>query len=488
LNEEAGRIERAMAAVRGAAPNANRDPERPTFHFRPPAQWMNDPNGAVYHGGGYHLFYQHNPYGDVWDNMHWGHATSPDLVHWEHLPIALAPATELGEDHCFSGCAVVPSDGPPLIFYSSFSRNWQRRAAQQWAVHCDHEFRQFQRSPANPVLSLETHGVPEFLGDWRDPSVFRHGSRTFMILGARTAQKQPVIPIFEAADRRMLEWKYRGILLQADPADVKFFECPSLHRFGDRQLLLYSPERQVAWAVGTLDLAVPSFAPEREGRLDESLDFYAATTFNGAPGNRCIVVGWVRGWDTVREAGADRVPEIQNWAGGRGWNGALSLPRELEVDASGALRQRPLAELQSLRDGRLLSLRDLVLEAGERRLGGERDTCLEIRASIRWRGARRIGLRLTFGRDIETKIEFAKGGQRARVAEQEFDVEPGAVGLTRLVAYLDRSILEAFVDDGRAVCTRVLPTGGVAPGIAAYADDGAACFEAIDVWRLKSIW
>jgi beta-fructofuranosidase len=481
-------IERAMAAVRAAVPRASRDPERPSFHFRPPAQWMNDPVGAVYHHGRYDLFYQHNPYGDVWDNMHWGHASSPDLVRWEHLPIALAPAAELGEDHCFSGCTFVHGEEPPVIFYSSFSRDWRQRAAQQWAVHSDDRLRRFQRSPANPVLSLDTHGGPEFLGDWRDPFVFRHGSKSFMILGARTPQDQPVIPIFEAVDRRMLEWSYRGILLQADKADVKFLECPSLHRFGERQLLLYSPERQVEWMLGTLDLDAPSFEPGEVGRLDESLNFYAASVFNGVPDDRCIVVGWVRGWDAGGEGATDGVPEIQDWAGGRGWNGALSLPRELEVDSNGTLCQRPLAELESLRDRQLVSVRELSLADDIREVLGERGSRLELRARIRWQGARRGGLRLTFRGEFETAIEFCNDGHRARVTGQEFDAVPSADGLTRLVAFFDCSLLEVFVDDGRRVCTRVLATGGVGPSIVAYAEGGVARFEALDVWRLESIW
>ena len=80
---------------------------RPIYHFAPLANWMNDPNGLIQWQGKYHLFYQHNPNGAYWDQMHWGHASSPDLVHWTHLPIALAP-TQGGpdKDGCFSGCAI----------------------------------------------------------------------------------------------------------------------------------------------------------------------------------------------------------------------------------------------------------------------------------------------------------------------------------------------------------------------------------------------
>ena len=128
------------------------DPLRPAVHFLPPSQWMNDPNGPIFHNGWYHLFYQYNPYGDVWGNCHWGHARSRDLVHWEHLPIALAPLHEAGEEHCYSGCAAIDDQGRPLLIYTSvpFGNRGPECRYAQWAAVGDDELLTWQRHPANP--------------------------------------------------------------------------------------------------------------------------------------------------------------------------------------------------------------------------------------------------------------------------------------------------------------------------------------------------
>jgi beta-fructofuranosidase len=158
-------IAKAMASVQTAVTKARSDPTRPVYHFRPPAQWMNDPNGTIFHNGFYHLFYQHNPYGDTWGNMHWGHARSRDLVRWEHLPIALWPSKELGEDHCFSGCASLNGDGVPMLFYTSVSG---QRPNEQWAAVGDQDLLQWSKSRDNPVLDVGGSGAPVFGKAWRE--------------------------------------------------------------------------------------------------------------------------------------------------------------------------------------------------------------------------------------------------------------------------------------------------------------------------------
>jgi beta-fructofuranosidase len=106
---------------------------RPSYHFLPEKNWMNDPNGPIHINGDYHLFYQYNPNGDEWGSIHWGHAKSKDLIHWEQMPIALHPSPERGEDHCFSGCSVI-QDGRPVIIYKYRSGSdpyFQRRAVDR---------------------------------------------------------------------------------------------------------------------------------------------------------------------------------------------------------------------------------------------------------------------------------------------------------------------------------------------------------------------
>ena len=144
---------RAMGSVQNAAERAAKDPARPQFHFRAPGNWMNDPNGPIFHRGYYHMFYQHNPYGDGWGHMHWGHARSKDLVHWEHLPIALWPSKAHGEEHVFSGCAALDGKGRPILFYTSIGHP----VPECWAaVPEDDQLLLWKKRESNPVLTQET--------------------------------------------------------------------------------------------------------------------------------------------------------------------------------------------------------------------------------------------------------------------------------------------------------------------------------------------
>lgn len=120
-NHDPEALQMAWKSIQSEADVASADPSRPVYHFMPAARWMNDPNGAFFQDGWYHLFYQLNPYGNGWGHMHWGHARSRDNVLWEQLPVALWPSTEKSEDHCYSGSAVQDAKGNWQLWYTSVS-------------------------------------------------------------------------------------------------------------------------------------------------------------------------------------------------------------------------------------------------------------------------------------------------------------------------------------------------------------------------------
>lgn len=526
-------IRRARAAARELGALAAGDPERPRFHFRPPGGWMNDPIGAVHHAGAYHVFYQHNPFGDTWANMHWGHARSPDLVRWEHLPVALAPDPELGEGHCFSGSVWVGRGGRPILFYSSFPPEDAPRPAEQWAVRADAELQRFER--IGPVLKAGSHDGPPFGDDWRDPFVFEAGGRVFLLLGATLAESgEAAIPIWEAGNDDLLSWRYRGLLRRDRTGEVGFFECPALlpapgasagpvalaaggreppelRDPGFPRLLLYSAHRPVDWLAGDFDPAAASFTERSRGVLDHSPSFYAASAFLREPRGRTVVVGWVRGWPA-----------------GRDWNGAMSLPRVVELGDGGRLWQRPLPELEGLRrehaevePGTEVGSRALVvpgpgwpqaevrtvLEPGEaaacglrlRAPGAERAA-----AVLRWRpAAGRVeleaevhALRLQVdgppasgvGTERVRRVLELPAGSSTRTVGGANDPAGDAERALELRLFRDRSILEVFVGGGAAVCTEVLADGGGPLRVEAFAEGGTARARELTVWEMSSIW
>lgn len=483
-------IEQAMQSVAAVVARAAADPTRPVYHFLPPANWMNDPNGPIFHNGWLHLFYQHNPYGDDWGHMHWGHARSRDLVHWEHLPIALWPSTELGEEHVYSGCARVNGQGELLLFYTSVKQGGRghRPANEQWAARpLDAELLTWEKHPENPILALETHGGPPFEGDWRDPFIFVDAGRTFMVV-AGSWDDVAGIALYEAQDDRLVRWLYRGLLYQEPRPQTLLLECPNFVKlphapapFGadagsdDRAnwLLLTSPFRSIEYVTGQFDANQLAFTPRQTGILDAGCsdvpNYYASNIVFDEQG-RCILLGWVRGF-----------------AKGRGWNGCLAIPRILTMDADGHPRQQPLPELQQLR-GHHHHVAHLALHDAGRVLQGVSGDALEIEATIDLGSARAVGLKLRRAADGAAAVLIRCDGQTLHVAGTEIAYAPGATRQIKLHIFLDKSVLEVYVDDGRAVITRVIDSSPQDQGVELFAEGGSASAVRVDAWEMKSSW
>ena len=460
----------AIDALRRAARAVPDDPTRPAYHFLPPANWMNDPNGPIYHEGYYHVFYQHNPYSDSWGSIHWGHARSSDLVHWEHLPIALSPSVERGEACCYSGTSVIRADGTPVIFYTKVGPEGAAQPFEQWMAVGDRQLLEWEKIDQNPVLSRETHGGPPILDDWRDPFIFEHGGDTYMVLGAvidSPPEERAAVLLYRARDERLLEWDYQSVVLSSPKYEREFLECPNFFRLGDKWLLFVSPYHPVEYYVGDFDPAEGQFTPERKGRVDHSIDFYASNAFL-TPDGRRIVLGWIRGFRK-----------------GRGWNGCLSLPREVELSDDNALVQRPVRELEALRDT-VFELEPISLQSEVYRVAEVRGKQLEIIVRIRSRSAGRFGIRVRMGENESGGVEIALESETlivdglkvclpAGIEHQQVDFH----------LFLDNSVLELFACGGRVAVTRTIYPPEDAEDVALFCD-GRVEVERFLAWQLKS--
>lgn len=291
---------------------SNREKYRPAYHHTPVYGWMNDPNGLFYKDGEWHLYYQHNPYGSQWENMHWSHSVSRDLMTWEDRGMAIAPD---GLGAIFSGCCVVDNDntaglgkGAIIAFYTSAGEN-----QTQCMAYSTDNGQTFTKYPGNPVI---TSNVPDF----RDPHVFWHKetARWIMILAAGQEMS-----IYSSADLK--SWKYESAFGHGYGNHDGVWECPDLMK-----LPVAGTDKEKWMLVCNINPGGPSggsatqyFTGEFDGHkfvcdtkpevtkwMDYGKDHYAAVTFDNAPDNRHVIIAWMSNWQY-----ANQVPTKQYRSG-----------------------------------------------------------------------------------------------------------------------------------------------------------------------------
>ncbi len=297
---------------------------RLTRHFEPERGWMNDPNGLCFFQNQYHAFFQHYPHAPKWGPMHWGHAVSGDLLHWEEQPIALYPDMPYENGGgCFSGSAL-EKDGVLYLMYTSVSKEHgqtQSIATSRDGVH-------FEKYAGNPVIRESP--LDPSNRDFRDPKIFPYGNEYRMVCGAGVDGLGSVL-LFRSSD--LLHWEYVGPIFQSrEYGPVP--ECPDLFPLGNKWVLLFSrmdESRSAQFIVGEFD--GERFTPESFQQPETGTDFYAPQTFLDGRGRR-IMIGWLFNWNR-------QVPENAVRAG------ALSLPRELTL-RDGKVCNAPVSEAESL--------------------------------------------------------------------------------------------------------------------------------------------
>jgi len=461
-------LARATAAVEAAAPKAQADPARPIFHVATPAQWMNDPNGPLFYKGYYHLFYQLHPYSDQDGPKYWGHVRSRDLVKWEPLAIALAPSNDKGEEAIWSGSCTINGRGEPIIFYTSIAKGKSAfDHAEQWAATSSDDLIHWQKSPANPVLS-EALNVSGKIYDWRDPFVFHESKRTFLVTGGHLAKEgQAAVSIYESENPELTRWKYRGVLFQIPGAPTA--ECPNFFKLGNQWVLFVSPYGKVQYFVGDLDLETCRFTPRTHGFVDYGPSFYAPNTMLLDNGDR-LTWGWINGFPA-----------------GHGWNGCLSVPRQLSLSRDGQLRQSPAPQLRHLR-GKGSVWKNFEVPADGRVFQLPQTNTLEIRAEVDLAKTKGFELELNSVDHSAKPVFVGFDGAQLTVADVKVPW-PSNQNTGRLVLgiFMDRSVLEVVANDSLWVTKTISPLDA-RPTLTFRSGSAPAKVRSLEAWPMKTIW
>jgi beta-fructofuranosidase len=473
------------------------DPLRPQFHLLPSKNWMNDPNGPIYWKGVYHMFFQYNPNAAVWGDMHWAHAVSSDMVHWRHLPIALAPTPGSDDaDGCFTGSAV-DDHGTATVIYTGVKTTAPDRATLRDGVH---NFREVQClatcSDANlqgwtksktPIL--QPPDDPGLMG-FRDPFLWREGATWYLGVGSGVRKEGGRVLLYRSGDLR--QWEYLHPLASGkwtgrdnvNPVDSgEMWECPDFFPLGSKHVLLYSTAGKVLWETGTLDRSELVFHSERQGILDHGA-YYAQKTQLDAHGNR-ILWGWI----------PETRPEAEYSAAG--WAGCMALPRVLSIGINGMLEMRVAPEVSSLR-GANFSIPAVSSSAADRAAALRKIEIENLAGEFAWRIATPIAgagvlprnalvLSDRTGPWLSLTVEGGSGSaNKLTVNGAAVDLPPSFRPEREFRLFVDASVAELICDQAHAITTRIYrkPDG---PLHVAIKEADLKNLVALEAWQLQPI-
>ena len=463
------------------------DRNRPQYHFLPPSNWMNDPNGPIFWRGKSHVFYQYNPNGAFSGSKHWGHAVTQDLVHWKNLPVALAP-TPGGpdKDGVYTGCAVIDQGTPTMIFTGV------RPEVQMIATSNDPEMAAWTKYSGNPVIPAPPSGLQ--VTGFRDPCVWKEDDGWYMAVGSGFKGVGGSALLYRSQDLR--KWEYlhplvtgkmdKNVTGRSVVGTGEMWECPDLFPLGSKHVLLVSTLGTVLYMVGVYK--DHKFVPEVEARADFGCDYAPKTMLDGK--GRRIWWGWIRERRSV---------DAQKAAG---WSGVMSLPRILTIGTSGALRMEPAPELERLR-GKRRRLRNLAIGSGEGRLiDGIAGDCLEIVMEIDPGDSEEIGLRvrcspegneqtlIAYNRKDQSLFSDATRSSEDPAATRA--IQKGRLALPpgeplKLRIFLDGSVVEIFANGRACLTDRTYPVRPDSTGLRLHALGGPAKLRSMDVWEMQPI-
>ncbi|MEK7255472.1 MAG: glycoside hydrolase family 32 protein [Bacteroidota bacterium] len=502
-----------------ASQAAYSEKHRPQFHFSPPQKWTNDPNGMVFFEGEYHLFYQHYPDSTVWGSMHWGHAVSKDLAHWENLPIAIYPDS-LG--YIFSGSAVVDwkntsgfgvNGQPPLVAMYTYhdmkgEKSGRNDYQSQAIAFSNDKGRTWTKFEGNPVMPN-----PGNVRDIRDPKLVWDEQRNQWVVTLAVGDH---MEFWASPDLK--KWSKLSDFGKNLGAHGGVWECPDLFRIAvegtsEKKWALIvnlNPGQPnggsgTQYFIGNFDgknfTPDPAFLPfVKDGKgvwLDGGKDNYAGVTWSDAPGGRRLLIGWMSNWQY-----ANKVPT-------EAWRNAMTLPWSLtlkKTEAGYRLFAQPVKELEALRTAshELASsaiASELDLTSQFKLPSALLEIELEFALPTDQKGSFGVALSNPKGETYRIGFDAASNqffSDRTKAGEASFSVDfapktsvvarSAKFKTVRLHLFFDVASAELFADGGANVMTEIFFPSEDFNTVKIFAEGGKAELLGGKVYQLKSIW
>lgn len=449
---------------------------RPQFHFTPEKNWHNDPNGLVFYKGEYHLFYQYNPFGNEWGYMHWGHAVSTDLVHWENLPIALYPDNDSKDKElctAFSGSGLVDENNVTglqkgeektlLLFYTS------QKCGQRLAYSND-KGRTWNKYDKNPIIAFDE------TDDARDPKVIWHeaSKQYVMALYRKLDGNDKLKGISFYTSKNLIDWKYTS-------HTAGFFECPDLvelpvnRRSDDKKWVLFDGDG--SYLIGSFNgEKFVSESPKIPG--DFGVNYYATQTWSNIPeaDGRIIQIAWMKGGEFP----------------GMPFKGQMTFPCELSLKKFPdgiRLVRKPIKEISLLhKKPEVWENENLIPGINKNLTRSVKGDCLHIVGSFKLKSADSFGFVVRLDKKNNgTEIMYSVKDKMLNCMGKKALVEP-IDGVIKLEILLDRSSIELFANDGKVVLSSCFVPDENADGLYLFNTGGEILVEKLEVFPMKSIW
>ncbi|WP_259015456.1 glycoside hydrolase family 32 protein [Emticicia fluvialis] len=470
---------------------------RPAFHFSPARNWTNDPNGLVYHDGEWHIFYQHNPFENKWGHMSWGHAVSKDLMHWQHLPVAIP------EDSVwiFSGGAVVDPNNTSGFGANSmvaiYTADYHGKKENQHLAYSTDKGRTWTKYQKNPIIPVPLPNG-KVMKDFRDPNMFWHEPTKQWILVV-------VLPTeFKAhiyGSKNLTDWTFLSEF--GGQGDVrKIWECPSLIELpiegekASRWVLMLSSSSPHEDFVG-MQYFVGDFDGKKftnDNPADTKLyveygkDFYAAIPFTHAP--KKSMLGWMASWQYT-----DALPTFP-------WKGQMSLPREIALKRTKdglRLLQKPTEEVLKAKNWKgTVQMEDLIVDGDKSQIRKNMTDSYMIEVEFELNGAREVGVKVLKkqGSGQETVVGYQADSEQlyinrinsGKIISPNFaslDASPMKTerGMAKLQIFVDKMSVEVFGNDGEAAVTSLVFPETQSLEWQLFSNGGKAKVTKLKVWE-----